>query len=159
MRGLATISLYFLIGIALLGYIAYSGTFSVLGQRAAPEIINKDVIMHIHPKIEIFIDGQQITIPANIGIDPKLWKNRTLEHYGMPMPEMQEMPYMSPLHTHDTSGVIHVESTANRVYTLGEFFDVWGVQFNETCIFDRCSNSNTVMLVNGAGISNSETIL
>lgn len=105
--------------------------------------------MHIHPRIEIFIDGKRFTIPANIGIDPKLWKNHSLERYGMPMPSMREMPYMSPLHTHDTSGIIHVESTVNREYTLGEFFDVWGVRFSESCILDKCSEGGIVMLVNG----------
>jgi hypothetical protein len=30
------------------------------------------------------------------------------------------------LHTHDASGVIHIESPVRRRYTLGEFFDVWG---------------------------------
>jgi hypothetical protein len=30
------------------------------------------------------------------------------------------------LHTHDTSGVIHVESPVLRSYSLGEFFDLWG---------------------------------
>jgi hypothetical protein len=30
------------------------------------------------------------------------------------------------IHTHDGTGVIHVESPVRRTYTLGEFFDVWG---------------------------------
>lgn len=33
---------------------------------------------------------------------------------------------MSPLHTHDTSGTIHVESNSYRTYTLGQFLDIWG---------------------------------
>jgi len=143
-------SIYFLIGIGIVAYTVYSGAFAALGQRAAPEVISGDVIMHIHPRLEIFIDGKQVAIPTNIGIDPNLWKDRSLERYGMPMPEMKEMPHMSPLHTHDTSGLIHLESTANRIYNLGDLFDVWGVQFNETCIFDRCSDSGSIsMLVNG----------
>lgn len=36
------------------------------------------------------------------------------------------MPGMAPLHTHDTSGTIHVETSINRNYTLGEFLDTWG---------------------------------
>ena len=36
------------------------------------------------------------------------------------------MQEMAPLHTHDTSGIIHVESTVNRNYTLGEFLNIWG---------------------------------
>jgi hypothetical protein len=30
------------------------------------------------------------------------------------------------LHTHDTTGVIHVESPTQKQYTLGDFFDIWG---------------------------------
>jgi len=33
---------------------------------------------------------------------------------------------MTPLQTHDASGTIHVESNANRNYTLGEFLNIWG---------------------------------
>jgi hypothetical protein len=44
------------------------------------------------------------------------------------------------LHTHDTTGLIHIESTDIRTFTLGQFFDVWGVTFNENCIMDRCND-------------------
>jgi hypothetical protein len=30
------------------------------------------------------------------------------------------------LHTHDATGIIHIESPDNRTYTLGNFFDIWG---------------------------------
>jgi sulfur carrier protein ThiS len=40
------------------------------------------------------------------------------------------MQGMAPLHTHDNSGVIHVESTVNRDYTLGEFLKIWGIDLN-----------------------------
>ena len=36
------------------------------------------------------------------------------------------MSGMAPLHTHDTSGIIHVESSVKRNYTLGEFLNTWG---------------------------------
>ena len=31
-----------------------------------------------------------------------------------------------PIHTHDQSGKIHVESTAAGTFTLGNLFDIWG---------------------------------
>ena len=34
---------------------------------------------------------------------------------------------MAPLHTHTNDGIIHVESNVKRDYTLGEFFDIWGI--------------------------------
>jgi hypothetical protein len=30
------------------------------------------------------------------------------------------------VHTHDASGVVHIESPVQRRFTLGELFDLWG---------------------------------
>jgi hypothetical protein len=76
------------------------------------------IILHIHPHLNITANGSPLTIPKNVGIDPSLYKDHILDRYGM-----QEM---APLHTHDTSGTINVESTVNRNYTLGEFLKIWG---------------------------------
>jgi hypothetical protein len=46
---------------------------------------------------------------------------------------------MQVLHTHDTSGLIHIEPDTpeqNHVYTIGDFFRVWGKPFgNPTRMF------------------------
>lgn len=42
---------------------------------------------------------------------------------------------MRPLHTHDTSGQIHVEPIVARDITIGDFFLVWGKVFNSSGIF------------------------
>lgn len=34
------------------------------------------------------------------------------------------------MHTHDATGIIHVESRDNRTYALGQFFDIWGQTLN-----------------------------
>src|SRR3989475_4379207 len=57
-----------------------------------------------------------------------------------------------PLHTHDTSGTIHVETDVNQNYTIGDFFLIWGKVFNSSGIFpsnqplpsylDRCVTGN-----------------
>lgn len=44
------------------------------------------------------------------------------------------MAGMAPIHTQDNSGIIHVESTANRSYTLDEFLDIWGPDFNDKAV-------------------------
>ena len=36
------------------------------------------------------------------------------------------------LHTHDSTGVVHIESPVQRGYTLGQFFDVWGRPLSAT---------------------------
>lgn len=120
------------VGIA---YGAVGGAFSsVTPPAVSNEPQNGRVIMHIHATLHIIVEGKSVTIPANIGINPELYKSHDLDAYGM------KNPSMSPLHMHDSSGVIHVESTEVRPFTLGEFFDVWGVAFSEDCIMDKCSN-------------------
>ena len=72
----------------------------------------------IYSEISVKVNGQSIIVPENVGIDKSLWKDHSLDKYGM--------QGMSPLHTHDSTGTIHVESSVKRDYTLGEFLDVWG---------------------------------
>jgi hypothetical protein len=68
---------------------------------------------HFHPFIKVYINGKQIPVPANIGVDPS-----------------KSPLAMAGLHTHDTSGTIHNEAgTQSR---LGQFFAVWGVPFSNT---------------------------
>lgn len=54
----------------------------------------------------------------NVGIDKALWKDHSLDKCGIRR--------MSPLHTHDNKGMVRLESSVNRDYTLGEFLDIWG---------------------------------
>lgn len=68
---------------------------------------------HFHPLIEVYVRGERIAVPPNIGIDPAN------------PPEM-----MAGLHTHDSSGTIHNEAGSGS--TLGQFFSVWGVPFSPT---------------------------
>ena len=39
---------------------------------------------------------------------------------------------LTVLHTHDTSGVLHVESAKPKPYTLGQAFTEWGVALSAT---------------------------
>ncbi len=66
---------------------------------------------HIHPRLAVYVRGEEVEIPVNIGIDPSQ------------PPEM-----MAGLHTHDSSGLIHVENAAEP--TLAQFFQIWGVPFS-----------------------------
>ena len=85
----------------------------------APEHgIGARMVEHLHPHLDVVVDGKPVTVPSQIGINSSLWKDRSLDKYGL--------QGLSPLHTHDNSGTIHVESNANRSYTLGEFLNIWG---------------------------------
>lgn len=92
---------------------------------------------HIHTHLDIFINGKLYTVPAQIGIVP----DKCL--YWM--------------HTHDETGVIHIESPEIRNFTLGQFFNIWNKKFNNTQIFDNIvSNNKNVTLsvyVNGNKVS------
>lgn len=92
---------------------------------------------HIHAHLDIFINGKPYTVPAQIGIVP----DKCL--YWM--------------HTHDETGVIHIESPEIRNFTLGQFFNIWNKKFNNTQIFDNIvSNNKNITLsvyVNGNKVS------
>ncbi|WP_237089498.1 hypothetical protein [Nocardioides dokdonensis] len=71
---------------------------------------------HYHPRLRIIIDGKDVPIPANIGVDPTTGA-------------------MSAVHTHETDGTIHIEAdTAGETFTLGQLFTQWGVTLTSTQI-------------------------
>ena len=73
--------------------------------------------VHVHAHLALFHKGQQIAIPYAIGIVRPFQVNNGFVGMGQGI-------YW--LHTHDATGVIHVESPDERTYTLGNFFDIWG---------------------------------
>jgi hypothetical protein len=83
---------------------------------------------HTHQHLDLYVDGRPVPVPADIGI------NRTAS-------------FLSPIHTHDATGTIHVESPVVRNFTLGEFFDVWGVRFDGHCVGGVCDGSGRVLSV------------
>jgi hypothetical protein len=92
---------------------------------------------HIHAHLDIFVDGKPFTVPSQIGIDPQ---GRCLYW----------------LHTHDDSGVIHIESPIEREFSIGNFIDIWDQTFNNTKLFDNKSvndtNSALRMYINGVEV-------
>jgi len=86
---------------------------------AAAEFASYNTLkMHWHPILTITMNGSPVTISAQIGIDASLWKDHSLDQYGV--------GGLAPLHTHDTSGTIHVESNSVRDFTLHQFLAIWG---------------------------------
>lgn len=67
---------------------------------------------HAHPHLWVYVDGEQVAVPANIGIDPD-----------------RDAMQMAGLHTHDATGKLHVEGLERA--TLGQFFAIWGVAFSQ----------------------------
>lgn len=64
---------------------------------------------HYHPQLRIIIDGADVPVPPNIGVDPSTGA-------------------MSALHTHEGDGTLHIEAdSVGEAFTLGQFFTQWGV--------------------------------
>lgn len=91
---------------------------------------------HIHAHLEVFVDGNPVTVPPYIGINTVTDQSKV---------------FFAVLHTHDSSGIVHIESPDRRAYTLGQFFDVWGVRFSSTCIGGYCASGNKQIRVYVAG--------
>jgi hypothetical protein len=68
---------------------------------------------HIHIHLDVWSNGQKVTVPALVGIN-------------------EGAQTISPLHTHDTSGVVHIESPEVKDFTLGQFTTEWGVPISST---------------------------
>ncbi len=106
---------------------------SAIGLPALPTEGN---VLHIHQHLDLFINGKLSPIPADIGVN-------------------EIARFIAPMHTHDTTGVIHVESDRVQDFTLGQFFDIWGVRLTKDCVGGYCATSTSTlkMYINGALVS------
>lgn len=95
---------------------------------------------HIHPNLEIMINGQKQEIPTGIGIVNGC---------------------MNALHTHDNSGKIHVESPEKRDFTLADFFAVWKKIYTKDQIFDYKADQTHVIrqIINGKEVQDYENTI
>lgn len=88
----------------------------VPGMRAAGLPISDMSAMaqHIHAHLDVIVNGRPVPVPADIGVDPTNGQ-------------------MSALHTHDATGLVHVESSdpIGR-HTLGQLFNQWNVALDAT---------------------------
>jgi hypothetical protein len=92
---------------------------------------------HYHPQLRIIMNGAEVPVPGNIGVDPATGA-------------------MSALHTHEPDGTIHIEAdTAGEVFTLGQLFTQWGVKLTSTQVGSvRTKNGQKFMLTsNGAVVT------
>jgi hypothetical protein len=64
---------------------------------------------HIHAMLHVYVNGLLQPVPAEIGIEAS-------------------KGFETSLHTHDSTGIIHMEARHPYPFTLGDFFAVWGVK-------------------------------
>jgi hypothetical protein len=72
-----------------------------------PMLGEEKLAVHYHAHLDLSLRGSVVAVPAGIGIDTKNNK-------------------ISPLHTHEPDGVVHIESATDVPFTLGQFFTEWG---------------------------------
>ena len=125
-----------------LSQIAYAGLTPILGA----------LVRHDHVHLDLIVNGHRVTIPAGVGLAQPL--------DGGPCPP-GPMPagdcttghvYVaqvanSPLHTHSTSGIVHIESDRPGTFTLGQFFDEWGVRLSASCVGGYCGGAGKELRV------------
>lgn len=78
---------------------------------------SEQAAQHIHAELEVYVNGQRGIVPQDIGI-------------------VAAKGCLYFTHTHQPTGMIHVESPDPKaVYTLGNFFDIWGQPLSNTQLF------------------------
>tara|TARA_Y100000310_G_C20642966_1_gene794981 strand:- start:1188 stop:1676 length:489 start_codon:yes stop_codon:yes gene_type:complete len=89
-----------------------------------------NLALHFHPILQIKILGENVNLPANTGITQQ---------------------GMKVIHTHDSSGKLHVEAPYPYEFVLGDFFSIWGRRLTRECIFEYCEDEShkLTFLVNG----------
>jgi hypothetical protein len=99
-----------------------------------PAMSEEGTVMHAHQHLDVFIKGKTVPVPAFIGAPPQ---------------------FITTIHTHDKNGEIHIESPTVQTFTLGQFFDIWGVRFTSKCIGSYCEDQqNSIkVFVNGKAAS------
>ncbi|WP_321798340.1 hypothetical protein [Caballeronia sp. J97] len=83
---------------------------------------------HVHAHVAIFKDGQWLAFPKNVGI-------------------LSQCNYET--HTHDNTGIIHIETPNLKNFTLGQVFDIWGQPLSSTNVAGI--TGNIVVYINDNG--------
>jgi hypothetical protein len=100
--------------------------------------------VHYHAHLDVTVDGDKVEVPPYLGFVRK-----------------GEDVQLAPLHTHDDSGVIHIENSVPATFVLGQVFVEWGVRFTKNCLGPYCSGHGKELgvFVNGARYSGDPTRL
>jgi hypothetical protein len=78
-----------------------------------PALTQEGTVLHTHQHLDLYVNGKKQPVPMGIGIDPA-------------------QQFIATIHTHDPTGIIHVESPTQGTFTLGQFFGTWGVRLTPT---------------------------
>jgi hypothetical protein len=95
-----------------------------------PHSPTEALTVHYHSHLDIFVNGQSEPVAASIG--------------------RVDDTFFSPLHTHATSGLIHIEAPRDQRFTMAMLFTEWGVRVTDDCVGGYCRpTTRIVAYVNG----------
>lgn len=94
---------------------------------------------HMHIHLGIYVDGQEFKVPAGIGVG-RPWG---FDNTGF----LATGSCFAWMHTHDTSGVVHIVAPGQYEFKLGQLFSVWGQPLGPSGAFDY--HGAPVVLVDG----------
>jgi hypothetical protein len=81
-----------------------------------PSSSTESLTVHYHSHVDIFVNGKSEPVASSIG--------------------REDGSLFSPLHTHATSALIHIEAPEDQDFTVGMLFTEWGVRLTNDCIGD-----------------------
>jgi hypothetical protein len=98
--------------------------------------------VHFHSLLTVYVDGEKVEVPPDIGI-------------------VEETSTMAPIHSHDDSGLIHVEAPQKYPFKLSDIFAVWGVRFDAETIggYVAVNGSKISVFVDGKPATQSSMLL
>jgi hypothetical protein len=86
--------------------------------------------IHAVASLRVVAGGRERVVPAGIGVDSLTG-------------------WVSPLHTRNCDGVIHVEAAQPIDVHLWQLFEEWGVRLTQRCIGEYCNPEGVGIVLNG----------
>ena len=86
--------------------------------------------VHYHSHLDISDEGRPVLVPGQIWIGASA---------------------LSPLHTHDPTGIVHVEAPSAARFTLGQVFTEWNVRLGSNCVGGLCADAGHQLRFFGNG--------
>ena len=102
-----------------------SGVAALIRKAGLPALPQEMLEYHLHSHLDVIVDGAAQPVPADLGID-------------------RVAGVLSPLHTHDARGLIHVENDEEEPFHLGQLFVEWNVRLDSACVGSYCSATTPV---------------
>jgi hypothetical protein len=140
-----------------LSRIGYAGLTPVLAA----------LVRHDHVHLDVIVNGHAVTVPAGVGMAEPVDNGPCPSIGGKPMGDCATGRFytfavaVAPIHTHSTSGLIHIETDRPATFTLGEFFDEWGVRLTKGCVGGYCTGGGKQLrvYVDGRRVANPRGIV